>query len=284
MFDYKQFSNKKAKIILNTITLLLLVIGFFSLIQFTVKLGGIKEILLSNRSEKYSNMSDLGVNSYYVSIFKLAIFIYTYVLLKLTSSIKFKNIFIILTFIIYSFIGVITGSRLNIVILFLGILYLVYSINIDILKENKKKIIFSSIISIIFFIIWQSGRSVIPHYLNTGEINWSLLSKSDFSRSESVTGYIPGLIILKTGIFRYNSFYFFRIFSYFPTRITDIFGIQKPVSISLLLSELQFVRTGNAIYTLTLPIDIFISMGYIGIYIISFFLYLFVFKIIKKLA
>ncbi|HCS76047.1 MAG TPA: hypothetical protein DIW17_19515, partial [Clostridiales bacterium] len=84
----------------------------------------------------------------------------------------------------------------------------------NLIIENKRALLIISSIIISFFVVWQAGRSIVPMYLLTGHVDWTLVAGSDFSRGETVTGYIPGLIMLYVGKNQFRALYVARVFTF----------------------------------------------------------------------
>ncbi|HCS76048.1 MAG TPA: hypothetical protein DIW17_19520, partial [Clostridiales bacterium] len=120
------FLTKTASKVLTFLLLCIVSLGCVSMISYYSHFGGIKEFLSINRVIRYQELHDLGMYSTFNAFFSIGFLVYTYRLVTSKETSRSNWLLMVLLFSFYFFQQTITGSRLGVTTLALGIGFVVF--------------------------------------------------------------------------------------------------------------------------------------------------------------
>lgn len=294
--DFKQINRLAIKIISSV----LFIVGVYLIyLRFSVS-GGLLSAFSVSRRDLAANLADSGVFTryeYFLQPFFIISLLYIlkiekYKKLKLRRE-RFFFRFTLLTYIMYLFL---VGIRLNIIVLTLGLFYILYTNSIIIMNKEKAKLFISQFwrnhkrailrLMVVVFIVfgWYTYQrtnirdAVLGETIKFNTVSFlSLLFPSEFA-----TGYTPGLIILNNGFTDLGTTYWQK---FIPSSVLSLIGITSNSTVSKDLAWRLHGIGRSAVYTITLPIDIYTATkSYFMIFIIGCVIYISFWLLFEKLS
>lgn len=286
--NYMKFRKKKEeKVDLKSIYLVLnimLIIGIYLIyLRFNI-VGGLSQALLYNRRDLAAEFAESGIFSRYDYFFNIYFIIKLSVILKYDRKKRkiFRYVLILFGYILFTFV---MGIRLNILVLLLSLFSVLYSNDIKIYKKggitrvvsqfwlkNKRKLVFGVVLVFILFSWYTFQRTNIRNALVGGALeikNVSLVSM--LFPGEFGTGYVPGLISLNNNYNSLGSSYWLK---FIPGRVKSFIGMDMSNTVAKDLAWNLHGKGRAAVYTITLPIDIYVATNNVFmIIVISSILY-----------
>lgn len=282
---YNKFIVHK-KGIFKFVTLLLLVIGIYIIYFRFSSIGGFLTYMNINRRDLAAKISrslsfaryDIFINIYFILIFNYL----------LSNKINlFKKIFVNILLLNYFIFLLLMGVRLNILVLLIGLFFLIYSNNINsyikgdtkiyfskFWLKNKKKILIIVILIFLFMSWYTFQRANIRDGFTNDSVKVNKVSiLSIVFPEEFITAYSPGLIILENNWGNLGPTYWKK---FIPNTLMELLGFSRNTTVSSdLTTNIHGTTSRAAVYTITLPLDIFVGTNsFFMIFIISSIIYL----------
>lgn len=237
-------------------------------------LSSMRGNLIFNKTERINNNvldSKISFTNLYMISF-LFLFISYFNFKK-----KMLRITILILFVISSSVIFYMGTTLQVLLMLIAFMYFAYKFDKNFLKKYLIRSTF--LIPVFYFLVLFSG-AYREYKLNlTSKIE--IIGATNFSTFETVTGYISGLVVLKSDYIMNNYGINDFIIGLFPNTLTDLLGYDY-TSITTLVDESEIISVFST-YVPTLPISL-IPYWYISIFIfpIIYFIINYLFFILNK--
>lgn len=267
----KQSIRASVKVLL---TLLILIILYnISL------LGGFNSNAIIDKVTRYETLEESGTTIPYTPLYQVIFLFWFYHLVKYNLWSNKNKIMYWATFMLFTFFILYMGTTLQILLVVLGKIFILFAYKREYLLSKKKFVIFSLFTLATVFISIQNYRDVISSSLSQDINLFSLFQFPDLSRFETITGYIPGLVLLSdSGIFEKQDF-IGSILSILPGSILNGI-IDQNYNLTELINNSSY-NTSYGTYTVTMPISLYWTSGIVGLILFAFIIYLVSFYSIK---
>lgn len=277
------------------VTVVLLIIGVYLIyIRFNAVGGFVSAITLSRR-DLADAIADTGLFSRYEYFFQ-GFFILNLSSILTEHSKKTPKIAFIISLISYTLYLLLMGVRLNIIVLLLGLFFVLYTSTLVVFNKkhnkvfnskfwynNKKKILVFTFIAFLFFGWYTFQRAnvrstLIGESIDFNKVNYvSLLFPSEFS-----TGYVPGLIMMNRGWNTLGPPYWQK---FFPSSVLALLGVEQSMTVAKELAWNLHGLGRAPVYTITLPIDIYLgTSSMVLIFVVGSLIYLVFWKLLSSLS
>ncbi|WP_329503322.1 hypothetical protein [Staphylococcus hominis] len=227
-------------------------------------LSSMRGNLIFNKTERINNnvlQTKISFTNLYMVSFLFLLFSY------FTFKRKSVKIFIIILFIISSGFIFYMGTTLQVLLMFITFIYFTYKFNRNMIKRYVISSVF--IIPIFYFLVLfvEAYREYKLNLSSKIEIN----SIINFSASEPVTGYLSGLVVLKSRYIMENYGINDFIFGLFPNTLRELLNYNY-TSITTLVDESKIISVFST-YVPTLPVS-FLPYWYIAIFVFPLLYYI----------
>jgi len=245
----------------DALAIVFLVVGGAAFWHHFEAFGGFSGFLAMNRSTAYEQMSQEG------GVLPADPFVATGFLLLATRTFgqepvsRWRWVALMFGIGVYGALVLATGSRLVLLKLVLAVSAVIVFLQPEWAMRYRRRVALVFLGMLGFLVWYQTGRIQVAYWLINGE--WPQLPPSsvDFSKQEPATGYVPGLIVLANGTTEFQIDQWNKVATFMPGDLAAMLGVDRPPALSRLLSQWQLVRAGNSVYTVTLPVDLWLGLG-----------------------
>ena len=234
-------------------------------------LGGFSASEILNKNLRYETVFGIPYTPLYQAIY---LFWFHY-LIKFDSKKIRYNFFYLTTYLIFTLFIIFMGTNLQILLVIIGKIFILFAYNKEYLFKNWKPITFILIILASIFISVQNYRELKVH--DTQSFNMSdILKIPNLTDFETITGYIPGLIILNDEHITHEYSFGDFITEGLPNSLITAVGVDKGNSLTKLVHDSHLINN-TGMYTVTLPVNLYAGVGLVGMVLLSIFVYLLIF-------
>lgn len=263
---------RKAALMRILITLGVLVGGFLFWSYYRPVGGFISFISYDLRRDAFHDLTQMSAGAlHYGRIFQS---VFVFFGLHILTQGKHRSLYdYILSVILcsYIFLSLLRGTRLEIITLSLGTMFLVYALRPEMLRRWRMWIILVGVALALVLTVYGDVRNEFRTWLFKGEKVQIALGLASLFPSESITGYVPGLISIGNEFEPFHTPYWLRAI---PSTLAGLLQIKKPETLSQSIANYLRGPGGRAVYTITLPTDSYLGTGTLaGTFAISVLLY-----------
>lgn len=255
---------------------ILITILFGSILYHISLFGGFDSEVILNKVTRYENPGGKGFSIPYTPLYQtIFLFWFFYLIKNNLGNIKRQTVFWV-SFLFFTGFILYMGTTLQVLMVVLGMLFILFVFKKEFILRRWKKVTFILFLLAIVFEASQNYRDI---KLGINDMSLkNLIQFPDLTRFETITGYVPGLVLLSDeSIFSEITISSF-ILSMFPNSIK---GIVTEQSFNLTdLIHNSSANTAYGTYTVTMPISLYSALGLIGLTLSVFIIYLVTFQFI----
>lgn len=261
-------------------TIFLLV--FFLLLNIAYhisQMGGINALLVVDKVSRYEVIESTGFSIPYSPFYQVTFLFWYYYLIKNNVEKKMFLLLYWITFLTFSFFILYMGTTLQILMVIIGKIFIIFAYKRELILSNIKKIIIY--IGILGTVILFLGNFL---DIVLGKVNKELSFKNifeipDVTRFETVTGYLPGLVVLADENIGKSYHIGHSFLSLLPSSIRSFFESNFQ-TLTELIHE-SYINNTYGWYTITFPINSFATSGVLGVILSALIMYIGVFAILN---
>lgn len=260
-FENMNVSKKYALFLTGIIAYILFLFVFMKDYNYLSSMSG---NLVFNKTERINNnvlQTKISFTNLYMASFLFLLFSY------FTFKQKLVKIFILILFIISSGFIFYMGTTLQVLLMLIVFIYFTYKFNRDLIKRYLISSVF--IIPIFYFLVvfTEAYREYKLNLKSKIEIS----SVINFSTFETVTGYLSGLVVLKSRYIMENYGINDLIFGSLPNTLRNLLNYDY-TPITNLVDESEIISVFGT-YVPTLPVSL-LPYWYIAIFVFPLFYYI----------
>lgn len=283
--------------LLSTLIMLLPIVGAYIIYIRFASVGGFISAISLSRRDLAGAIAESVIFARYEFFFQGFFILYFALISRKQFKKKSQSVGFVLMLSLYIIYLLLIGIRLQIIVLIIGLIFILYSSTLGIVLKNKSRVIISEFwiknkrkviafgLLIFIFFNWYTFQRVGIRLTLVGEKfditsvePAELLFPKEFS-----TGYVPGLLMLNNSWNDLGSVYYWQKFV--PSSVLTFVGVEPSNTVAKNLAWSLHGVGRSAVYTITLPVDIYSSTNsYFMIFLIGSILYLVLWRIICLLS
>lgn len=258
----------------------LLIIGVYIMTLHYGRVGGLGAFMAYElRRDAYADLVESSVFSRFQLVFHSAFVLMVLSLFTTKQGRSFRLRSLSLLLVGYLGFIFLTGNRLETIVVSIGVLSCIYAFDRGCITRRWKGLLLA--VAICFFLFsWHTyGKHELRKAFSSGEQLESSISVDTLFPAEALTGYFPALVFFN---YRFEAPQGMSYaYSVVPSSVARMLGIVKP---SLSDDLIALLGARSAVYTITLPVDIYFLTGSLAIVIlISMLIYFLFFSIMSFL-
>lgn len=245
------------------------------------KVGGIRQFLLLERKDAFA---ELGRSTGFFSRYHFFVHCFfgfaSVAFLHPAASATSRRV-LLLGYLLYAAYSLALGTRLDTLVILTGMLAVLAFYNFKSFRLTLRRLRLMALVLIPLLGAFAAVRQPLRTALAGEEVGSVEIRGADFFPAEPVTGYLPGLMLLKFGSDRYLES---PVLKLMPTSLIRPFGFDKPDTLSDQATRLTRGRWQSAVFTVSLPVDAGLSYSTWAVIPYSALVYLGMFALCRSLA